>query len=115
MSRLITWVARAGLALALTYAVTACQTGPKRTDAERQHDKELATRVQTALDGDKLLYAKHIYVESDNGVVRLSGYVWTQPDLLEAQDVAGRVEGVARVVNDLELQRNGIDDSGTVR
>jgi osmotically-inducible protein OsmY len=115
LSRVITRVVQTGLALALVYSVAACQTGPRTTDAQRQADKELATRVQAALDADKLLYAKHIFVRSDNGIVRLSGYVWEQPDLLEAEDVAGRVEGVSRVVNDLELQRNGIDDSGVVR
>lgn len=115
MSRVITSVAHAGLAWALVCSLTACQTGPATSDAQRQADKELATRVQAALDADKLLYAKHIWVQSDNGIVRLSGYVWEQPDMLEAEDVAGRVQGVSRVVNDLELQRNGIDDSGVVR
>jgi osmotically-inducible protein OsmY len=92
-----------------------CATGPPKTDAQRQADKEIAVRVQNALDADDMLYAKHIIVRADNGVVRLSGYVWDPPDLDEATRIAERVDGVLRVVNDLELQRNGIDDSSVVR
>jgi hypothetical protein len=108
-------VVRAGFAAAVLCGVVACATGPSRSDAQRQLDKETAARVQSALDSDKQLYAKHIFVRAENGVVSLTGYVWTQPDLLEAETVAGLVPGVSRVVNDLELQRNGIDDSGVSR
>ena len=48
-------------------------------------------------------------------MVHLSGFVWDPPDLDEAQRVAESVEGVSKVVNDLELQRNGLDDSSVVR
>jgi osmotically-inducible protein OsmY len=110
-SQVMKRVARAGLAAALLCGVVACATGPRQTDAERQADKAIAERVQTALDSDKDLYAKHIFVRSYNGVVELSGFVWDPPDLLEAETVAGAVHGVLRVVDNLELQRNGIDDS----
>ena len=67
------------------------------------------------MQADKLLYAKHIFVHADNGVVRLTGFVWEPPDLEEAQRIAAGVEGVQGVVNDLELQRNGLDDSAVAR
>jgi osmotically-inducible protein OsmY len=89
--------------------------GPQKSDAQRQADKETAERVQAALDADKRLYAKHILVRADNGVVRLSGYVWDPPDLDEARQVAAGVTGVTQVVNSLELQRNGGDNSGVAR
>jgi osmotically-inducible protein OsmY len=54
-------------------------------------------------------------VRADNGVVRLSGFVWDPPDLLEAKSVAELVPGVSSVVNDLELERNGVDNSGVTR
>lgn len=101
-------------AAAAMCALAACATDP-RSDAQRQADRQIAENVQAALDADKELYAKHIFVRADNGVVRLSGYVWTQPDLLEAEQIAGTVQGVSKVVNDLELQRNGVDDSGVTR
>jgi osmotically-inducible protein OsmY len=47
--------------------------------------------------------------------VRLSGFVFDQPDLIEAGRVAESVQGVSRVVNALELQRNGVDNSAVSR
>jgi osmotically-inducible protein OsmY len=95
--------------------VVACTTGPRKTEAEQQADNATVQRVQQALDGDRTLYARHILIRADNGVVRLSGFVWTQEDLLEAQRIAGSIQGVSRVVNELELQRNGIDNSNVAR
>jgi osmotically-inducible protein OsmY len=104
----------AAVGVAVLCCAVACAV-PHKSDAQRQADRETAERVQAALDADKLLYAKHIIVRADYGVVRLSGYVWDPPDLNEAQSIAAQVQGVSRVVNDLELQRNGADNSGVVR
>ncbi len=105
----------AAVGVAILCCAVACVTGPHKSDAQRQADKETAERVQDALDGDRMLYAKHITVRADLGVVRLSGYVWDPPDITEAQSIAEQVQGVTRVVNELELQRNGIDDSPVTR
>ncbi len=115
MSTIMNRAACAGLALALLCSVAACATGPPKSDAQQQADRETAARVQAALDADRQLYARHISVRSDNGVVRLSGFVWDPPDLMEAKSVAELVPGVSSVVNDLELQRNGMDNSGVTR
>jgi osmotically-inducible protein OsmY len=103
------------LAAMCVYGAVACSTGPRKTDAELQADKATADRVEVALNADKALYARHIIVRADNGVVRLSGFVWDPPDLVEAERIAGSVQGVSRVVNTLELQRNGIDNSNVAR
>lgn len=115
LSQVIKRVAHAGIAVAVLSGVVACAMGPPRTDAQKQADKETAERVQSALDADQELYAKHITVRANNGVVRLSGYVWDPPDIIEAERVTGLVDGVSKVVNDLELQLNGIDNSGVSR
>ena len=52
---------------------------------------------------------------SINGVARLSGYVWTTPELYAAQKIARGVPGVVRVVNEMQLDRaaaRGGSDSG---
>ncbi|MBV8496798.1 MAG: BON domain-containing protein [Gammaproteobacteria bacterium] len=104
----------AALVVALFAGLIGCEHTP-RTEAQKQADKAIAERVDSALQADRMLYAKHIIVHADNGVVRLTGYVWEAPDLTEAQRVAGAVEGVTGVVNDLELQRNGLGDSPVSR
>jgi osmotically-inducible protein OsmY len=54
-------------------------------------------------------------VQADNGVVHLGGYVWNDEDLYEAQRVAGAVPGVTQVVDDMELERGGIDNTDVSR
>ena len=115
MFAIMSRAACAGFALALLCGVAACATGPAKSDAQQQADREMAAHVQAALDADKQLYARHITVRADSGVVRLTGFVWDPPDLNEAKSVAELVPGVSSVVNDLELERNGMDNSGVTR
>ena len=100
------------MALAVVCGVAACASAPK-TDAQRQADKAMAEHVEAALNADKALFAKHITAHANNGVVRLTGMVWESSDFEEAVYIASSVPGVTKVVNDLELNRNG-DESGTV-
>jgi osmotically-inducible protein OsmY len=108
-------VSRAVVAMTLLGSVLACAHGPPRTAAQKEADQQIETQVDNALQADTLLYAKHISVHAYNGVVRLSGFVWEPPDITEAQRIAGDVKGVTGVVNDLELQRNGLGDSPVSR
>jgi osmotically-inducible protein OsmY len=108
-------LARSAFALAVLCALAACAETAPKSEAQRQSDRETAQRVQAALDSDKRIYARHVVVRADNGVVRLTGFVWDPPDLAEAAKVAGLVPGVTRVVNDLELERNGAENTGVTR
>ena len=67
-----------------------CVHDPPKTAAQRQADAELVDQVQAALKADPGLYARHINVRADNGVVTLSGYVWTPEELVEAEQDAER-------------------------
>lgn len=95
--------------------VAACASGPPKTAAQVQTDRETAERVETALNADKVLYARHISAHADNGVVRLTGYVWEPTDFQLALAIAENVPGVTQVVNDLELNRNGNDNAPVAR
>jgi hyperosmotically inducible periplasmic protein len=103
------------VAVAVLCGMAACASGPRKTEAQLQADKETAQRVETALNADKDLYAKHIFVRADNGVVRLTGYVWDSSDFQTAILIAEGVEGVTGVVNNLELNRNGNDNGPVAR
>lgn len=103
------------VAVAVLCGVTACASGPRKTDAQLQADRETAERVENALSADKTLYARHISVRADNGVVRLTGYVWDASDFESATLIAEGVPGVTGVVNDLELNRNGNDNGPVAR
>ena len=75
----------------------------------------MADRVQQALAADKELYSRHINVKADDGVIRLTGFVWDPPDLVEAERIAANVPGVTRVDNSIELERNGQGNSPVSR
>ena len=106
-------LSRAGVAAAMACSLAACASGPPKSDSQVAADKATGERVEAALNADKQLYAKHITAHADGGVVTLTGLVWESTDFEEATYVAENVPGVTRVINDLELSRNG-DDSGTV-
>jgi BON domain len=115
VSRVIKHAPYAGVAVALLCVVAACASGPPKSDAQLQADKVMAERVEAALNADKSLFAKHITAHADNGVVRLTGYVWETTDFDEAVFIAQGVPGVTKVVNDLELNRNGNDNGPVAR
>lgn len=115
MSSIINRFLTALILAAAVCSLTACLSGPPKTEEQRQADKELADQVQTALTSDKTLYARHISVRADNGVVTLSGHVWTTEELAAAPQIAQSVAGVTKVVNRIEVDRGAIQDSGVTR
>lgn len=115
MPRVMKRVSYAGVMVAVLSAMAGCASGPPKTDAQVQADKVMAERVEAALNSDRSLFAKHIDVHADNGVVRLSGYVWEPSDFEEAVYIASNVPGVTQVVNDLELNRNGNENGPVAR
>ena len=115
MFRMTKRVCYAAVAVAVSFGVAACASGPPKTDAQQQADKVMAERVEAALNADRSLFAKHITAHADNGVVRLTGNVWEASDFEEAVYIAGGVPGVTKVVNDLELNRNGNDNGPVAR
>jgi osmotically-inducible protein OsmY len=108
-------IVRTVFAAVAVCGAVACAIGPRKTEAERQADSETVDRVQAALNADQVLYARHIIVRADNGVVQLGGYVWTEPELEEAKRVAGLVQGVTKVVDRIEIDRGGISNSSVSR
>jgi osmotically-inducible protein OsmY len=93
---------------ALLSLTVACASAPPRTANELQVNKEIAARVESALNADKFLFTRHISVRVESGVAHLEGYVWSPTDIYEAKRIARRVPGVMAVVDELELQRGGI-------
>jgi len=115
VSRLIKRGPYVGVAVAVLCGVAACASGPPKTESQVQADKVMSERVEAALNADRSLFAKHITAHADNGVVRLTGYIWEASDFEEANYIASNVPGVTKVVNDLELNRNGNDNAPTAR
>jgi len=79
-------------------------------------DEVLATAVYSDLNADPKYYFRHVDVRVDNGVAHLSGYVWSTDAIYRARTIARNVPGVTGVVtSQLELERNGRDNSSVAR
>jgi len=76
-------------------------TGKK--DPERLSDREVTRRVEAALDSDPYVYAEHVSVTTADGVVTLRGLVGDEEDLRGTIRISSRVDGVKRVVDELEI------------
>jgi osmotically-inducible protein OsmY len=89
-----------------TSAVAAVQAAAQKP-ARDTSDRELARRVENALDADPYVYTEHVTVTSKDGVVTLSGMVGSEWDLATAIGISDRVPGVKRVVDGLEIWEFG--------
>lgn len=66
-------------------------------------DDAISARVQSALASDPAMQGTQVKVSTDRGVVQLAGFVGSNAMRDEAGNVAGSVQGVRQVDNDLRL------------
>jgi osmotically-inducible protein OsmY len=93
-------------------SVLGCSTLPRRSEAERSADVAIAAHVESVLLADPDIYARHIDVTVDRGVVQLGGFVWTNQEYLLARNDAAAVPGVVAVHAQMDLVRGGISGTG---
>lgn len=88
--------------LALLSAVAGC-AGTQKHESTGQYvdDSVLTTKVKGAIFNDPSLKTLQISVKTYKGVVQLSGFVASQQSVSKAGSLAGGVEGVVSVQNDL--------------
>jgi osmotically-inducible protein OsmY len=101
----------AGLSVSLLSV--ACASMPTESLAQVKADGVLADEVQSALDSDPEFFFRHVDVQAENGKVSLSGYDWSAPAIVRAERIASQVPGVTSVSEQLELERNGANGSGS--
>jgi osmotically-inducible protein OsmY len=71
--------------------------------AGRRADEALSAKLVQVLQDDPYVFAAHLTVVTENGVVRLRGIAVDLSDLRRAMMLARRVAGRRRVVNEVEL------------
>ena len=77
--------------------------------ASRLSDAVLTAKVEQALHDDPYIFANHMSVVTENGVVRLQGIALDVNDLHQALALARRIAGRRHVVNEMELIPLGAD------
>lgn len=78
-----------------------------KTAGEHVDDVVVTTKVKAALVQAEDVDALEISVNTNKGVVQLSGFVDSESEAQRAAEVAGTVDGVERVENDLEVDSGG--------
>jgi osmotically-inducible protein OsmY len=93
------------VAFAIGIALPACTVVEGRQSAaDYTDDVAVATKVRTAIVGDAQLKLRQIDVAVMNNVVQLSGFVDSAQEKARASEVAGKVQGVRSVKNDIVVR-----------
>ena len=94
-----------GLVLVAAMLMASCQATTGRTAGRNVDDAALTASVNAALVADKPSNFTRIDVDTTSGVVSLTGTVETAEQRARAEQLAGRVDGVKRVINNLQVAR----------
>ena len=94
---------RVAVTLAVLFFMTGCQAITGQTMGEQIDDSYITSAVKTNLATDKLVSLTRVEVETNNGVVYLTGQVQTAEQRSHAGSVASKTKGDKRVVNNLQV------------
>ena len=90
----------------LAVALSGCQAMTGRTAGQTVDDSRISTAVQATLTWFKASNFTRIDIDTTNGVVYLNGTVQSAEQKARAEQLAGRVDGVKKVVNNLQLGKS---------
>ena len=91
-----------------TVDLQGCVSAPQCASEECKNDAKITADVQGRLKEYRELGAPNsVYVQTREGVVYLTGQVATDLQRQTAEDVAGKIPGVVRVVNSIALSYSG--------
>jgi len=89
--------------LAVLFLMTGCQAMTGQTMGENIDDSYITGAVKTQLASDKLVSLTRVEVETNNGIVYLTGQVQTAEQRSHIGSLASQVKGVKQVVNNLQV------------
>jgi osmotically-inducible protein OsmY len=85
-------------------AAVGCQTTTGKTAGETVSDASISTSVQGKLTADRMSNFTRVDVDTERGVVNLSGVVESAEQKSRAAEIARQVNGVKKVNNNLQVQ-----------
>jgi osmotically-inducible protein OsmY len=91
--------------LVLLSMLSGCQALTGETLGEQIDDTTITTTVKAKLAAEKGTTLTRVQVDTNRGVVQLSGVVETAGDRSRAEQITRGVGGVKNVVNNLQVQR----------
>jgi len=94
---------RLAVTLVVLFFMTGCQAMTGQTMGENIDDSYITGAVKTQLASDKLVSLTRVEVETNNGIVYLTGQVQTAEQRSHIGSLASQVSGVRQVVNNLQV------------
>ena len=91
------------ITLAVLFFLNGCQAMTGQTMGESMDDSMITSSVKTQLASDKLVTLTRVEVETNNGVVYLTGQVQTAEQRSHIGSLASQVKSVKQVVNNLQV------------
>ena len=82
-------------------------TERNQTVTEKAEDGWITTKIKSEFAVDKLVSATNIKVNTDNGVVHLSGVAKNRDEANRAVQIARNVKGVKSVRNEMQIEAVG--------
>ena len=89
--------------VAFLLLIAGCQAMTGETAGQNIDDGTLTTSVKSSLAGERLNTLTRVGVETNNGIVVLTGEVETPTEKSRAGTVSSQVKGVRQVVNNLQV------------
>ncbi|QIM72180.1 BON domain-containing protein [Bordetella trematum] len=103
ISKLIAAITLGSSAAVLGLSAHAAEAQPKQSVGEYTSDAAITTKVKAAIVGEADLSALDIAVETNNGVVTLSGTVATGAQAEQAATLTRGIDGVQQVRNEIKV------------
>jgi hypothetical protein len=88
----------------LMMALSGCQSTTGKTAGQTMSDASITAAVQKKLTSDRFSNFTRIDVDTERGVVNLSGIVQTEEQRMRMGRLANEVAGVVKVNNNLQIQ-----------
>ena len=99
-------IKRLAATLVVLFFMTGCQAMTGQTMGETIDDSYITGAVKTQLASDKMVSLTRVEVETNNGVVYLTGQVETAEQRSRIGSLALQVKGVKKVVNNVQVRKN---------
>jgi hyperosmotically inducible periplasmic protein len=94
------------LAVMLTvFSLAGCQAMTGKTTGQNVDDAALTTAVKTKLAADKLSSLTRVDVDTNTGQFLSTAVVESSDQRARAQELASQVNGVNRVINNIQVQK----------
>jgi hyperosmotically inducible protein len=94
------------LAVMLTvFSLAGCQAMTGKTAGQNVDDAALTTSVKTKLAADKLSSLTRVDVDTNTGQFLSTAVVESSDQRARAQELASQVNGVNRVINNIQVQK----------